>query len=317
MIQLFDVNEKNWLEIAALRVREEQKKFLDCPLGIVARGYAYRACNARVIGIAKDGQTIGVALVKDMDEEPACYDLQQFMIDERFQNKGYGTKALRRILAMLEQEGKYADAEVCVKKEDAAALKMYGNVGFTDTGYIDENIPDCRNLIYHFRGEYSAFSDLQIPGFFAFSDALISDFSAPLFQNAFRQYFGEIGIPVNDWDALFAQMNDEGDNLAFVRSEKSGKTIGFLQFRPIKFTSWFFEETCGFIREFWIAGEFRRMGHGAALLALAENYFRKNNIFTSILTTDSAAHFYEKHGYRKAAGCKAKNGDEVWIKRLK
>ncbi len=328
MIQLFDVNEENWLELVALRVRQEQEKFLARPVGILARGYVYRACRARVIGIANDGQTVGVALVRDMDEEPACYDLQQFMIDERFQNKGYGTKALRLILALLGQEGKYADAEVCVNKENAAALRMYENVGFIDTGYIDENLPDCLNLMYHFRQEHSMFSSIPISDFSASSGALISDFSAcsdtlisdfstPLFQDAFRQYFSEIGVSVNDWDGLFAEMNNEGDNLAFVRTDRDGKIIGFLQFKPTKFTSWFFEETCGFIREFWIASAFRRMGHGTALLALAENHFRKNNIFTSILTTDSAARFYEKHGYEKAAGCKAKNGDRVFTKRLK
>ena len=33
-------------------------------------------------------------------------------------------------------------------------------------------------------------------------------------------------------------------------------------------------------------------------------------MYTSILTTDTAEPFYLKHGYRKAAGCKAKNEDE-------
>ena len=68
MIQLFDVNEENWLELLALPLRKEQEKFLALPVGILARGYVYRACRARFIGIANDGQTVGVALVRDMDE---------------------------------------------------------------------------------------------------------------------------------------------------------------------------------------------------------------------------------------------------------
>ncbi|MDE5598968.1 MAG: GNAT family N-acetyltransferase, partial [Lachnospiraceae bacterium] len=97
MVKLFDVTEQNWLRIVTLSVEEHQKKFLDSAVGIIARGYAYRSCNAKVIGIAIDKQIIGVLLVKDMDEEPACYDLQQFMIDKQFQNKGYGTEAMRLI----------------------------------------------------------------------------------------------------------------------------------------------------------------------------------------------------------------------------
>ena len=150
-IQLIDVTEENWLDIARLSVSDEQQAFLDRPIGILARGYVYRRCNARVIGIAGDGRIIGVALVRDLDEEPACYDLQQFMIDRRFQNKGYGTQALKQIINQLQAEGKYTCVEVCVNKADAPALRVYEKVGFADTGYIDDGAPDCLNLMYHFK----------------------------------------------------------------------------------------------------------------------------------------------------------------------
>ena len=152
------------------------------------------------------------------------------------------------------------------------------------------------------------------------SDILISDFTDPAFQAAFRQYFAEIGIHVKDWDGLFREMNEgnEGEkNAAYVRMAAEVGVIGFIQFVPIQFTSWFFEETCGFIREFWVAEPFRGQGHGSVLLALAEGYFLDHGIYTSILTTDTAERFYERHGYVKASGCRAKNKDGVLVKRLK
>ena len=149
MIHLVDVNEENWLDIAGLSVKEEQQKYLDRPIGIIARGYIYRDCNARVFGIADDSQMVGVALVRDFTDEPLNYDLQQFMIDQRFQNKGYGTEALGLILNFLKQERRYNGVEVCVNREDTAALHVYEKVGFVDSGYIDEDLPDCLNLIYH------------------------------------------------------------------------------------------------------------------------------------------------------------------------
>lgn len=305
MLKLIEVTEENWLDLRRLSVSDTQKGFLDSALGILARGYVYRHNRARVIGIADDGTMIGVALVRDLDDEPACYDLQQFMIDARFQGKGCGTAALRMLLSELKKERKYDCVEVCVKKNDAAALRVYEKVGFVDTGYIDEEAPDCLNLMYHF-------SDQQPD----FSDVLISDFSSPLFQTAFQTYFSELGITVNDWDGLFREMNDEGDNQAVVRMAGDGSIIGFIQFKPTKFTSWFFEETCGFIREFWISNANRNAGHGSALLRLAESYFKEHGMYTIILTTDTAEHFYMKHGYRKALGCKAKNEDEVFVKHL-
>ncbi len=153
MLKLIDVNEQNWLDFVKLSVEEDQKAFLDSPVGILARGYVYRSCRARVIGIAEYDTAICLALVKDMDEEPACYDLQQFMIDARFQGRGYGTAALRLILSALKRERKYHCAEVCVKKDDHAALRVYEKVGFIDTGYVDEDAPDCLNLMYYFDRE--------------------------------------------------------------------------------------------------------------------------------------------------------------------
>jgi len=150
VVTLFDIDEQNFLAVRSLSVRDDQKGYLDSASGILARGYAYRACRARVFGIAADGGAVGLALVKDMDEEPACYDLQQFMIDARFQGKGYGTEALRLILAELAAERKYDCAEVCVKKTDAPALHVYEKAGFADTGYVDKDAPDCVNLVYHF-----------------------------------------------------------------------------------------------------------------------------------------------------------------------
>ncbi len=150
MLHLTGIDEHNFTEARQLRVHPEQEGFLDSAVGILARGYVYRNCRARVIGIASDDTLVGLALVKDMDEEPACYDLQQFMIDARFQNRGYGTEALRLILREMEAERKYDCVEVCVKQTDAAALHVYETVGFVDTGYIDPDAQDCRNLTVRF-----------------------------------------------------------------------------------------------------------------------------------------------------------------------
>ncbi|MBQ9323183.1 MAG: GNAT family N-acetyltransferase [Clostridia bacterium] len=147
MIRLVEIDERNYFRVRQLKVGEDQQRFLDSPLGILARGYVYRAQRARVLAAEKDGEIVGLMLVKDMDEEPACYDLQQFMIDGRFQGRGYGAAALRLLLELLRQEKKYDDAEVCVHRENAAALALFTGAGFLDTGYVDPDAPDCLNLM--------------------------------------------------------------------------------------------------------------------------------------------------------------------------
>ena len=150
MIHLVDIDESNWLVAARLFVKPEQRAYVADAVGILARGYVYRDCNARVWGIAQNDTIIGLALVRGLDEEPACYDLQQLMIDARYQSCGYGTQALRLIIEKLREEHAYDCVEVCVKKGDAAALHIYEKAGFVDTGYIDEGAPDSVNLMLYF-----------------------------------------------------------------------------------------------------------------------------------------------------------------------
>ena len=69
------------------------------------------------------------------------------MIDERYQGRGYGSLALGMILDGLRKEGRYDHVEVCVKKDAAAAIRLYEKHGFADSGYIDEDAPDSLNMI--------------------------------------------------------------------------------------------------------------------------------------------------------------------------
>jgi hypothetical protein len=148
MVNLIELNEENWPDFAGLSVDESQKTFLASNIGIIARGYVYRNSRAKVIGIVSDGVPVGLAMVRDIDDEPACYELQQFMIDKNVQGQGYGFRALELILAALKAEQKYACVEVCVKREDAQAIHVYEKAGFVDSGYIDDTVPDCLNFVY-------------------------------------------------------------------------------------------------------------------------------------------------------------------------
>ena len=148
MVDLIELSEENWMDFAGLSVDESQKAYLASSIGILARGYAYRNSRAKVTGIVADGTPVGLAMVRDMDDEPACYDLQQFMIDRNFQGQGYGFRALELILAALKAEQKYACVEVRVKREDVQAIHVYEKAGFVDSGYIDDTVPDCLNFVY-------------------------------------------------------------------------------------------------------------------------------------------------------------------------
>lgn len=149
MIRLAFVTEDNWLDVASLSVKDHQKGYLAPAVGILARGYVYRNCNGKIFVIEDDDTVVGVALVREFTDEPLGYELQQFMIDKRYQGRGYGSAALGLILDELRKERHFDHVEVCVKMEDVEAIRLYEKHGFVDSGYIDEAVPDSFNLICH------------------------------------------------------------------------------------------------------------------------------------------------------------------------
>ena len=165
MITLIPVTEDNWMEIASLTVKEHQRSYVAPAIGILARGYVYRGCNVKIFAFEENGTIVGMALVREFTDEPLGYDLQQFMIDRKYQNKGYGSQALGLILDALRKEGRYDHVELCVKKADAEAIRLYEKHGFTDSGYVDEALPDSLNMICRLSGEHPKEMDQRIVGF--------------------------------------------------------------------------------------------------------------------------------------------------------
>ena len=156
MVSLIEVTEDNYQTVCSLEVSAEQKCYVAAPVSILARAYAKRNRNARALAITNDGTIIGVLMYMDLHEEPACYTIEQFLIDHRFQNRGFGTLALQSVIDILKNERKYEAVEICVKKEAAQAIKVYKNAGFADTGYIDPDAPDSLCLRYTFSSEHAS-----------------------------------------------------------------------------------------------------------------------------------------------------------------
>ena len=103
--------------------------------------------RAVVWTIGEDRLVGGLAMVREFDDEPLGYELQQFLIDRKAQGRGVGTEALGLVLDRLRQEGRWPTVVVCVKKADAPALRVYEKAGFADSGYVDPEVPDALNLV--------------------------------------------------------------------------------------------------------------------------------------------------------------------------
>lgn len=134
MIRLEAVDPGNWR--LDLKVSEAQKNYVSDSMRLLARAYAYRESRSNAYVIYHEEVPVGMALYYDCDELNA-FDFSQLFIDERYQGNGFGTAAARRILEIMEQDGKYDRVCLCYIDGNEAAKHMYENLGFHLTGECD------------------------------------------------------------------------------------------------------------------------------------------------------------------------------------
>ena len=72
------------------------------------------------------------------------YTLWEFLIDQRFQNKGYGRQALK--LGMQYVRDTFGDVDIYtgVAPQNSVAKRLYESVGFVKTGNIELGMEEMR-----------------------------------------------------------------------------------------------------------------------------------------------------------------------------
>lgn len=161
MITLQPIDEHNVMKAFALDHKPEQRGFVADPAEILAFAYAHRRQRAVCWGIYEARRMVGLALLHDLEEEPACYHLMELLVNDPEQGRGYGSAALHLILAHCRREGKFPRVEVCVKQRNAAAIHVYEKAGFRDTLYIDPDAPDSLILAYELPPKFHGKVDIR------------------------------------------------------------------------------------------------------------------------------------------------------------
>ncbi len=133
-IHLEPVTPENWR--IDFKLKDEQKSFVSSPERILARAWAYREQRSKAFIIYAGETTVGMAMYYD-EEKMQAYNFSQLFIDSRYQGKGYGKKAASMILDMMKADAKYNKVCLCYIEGNEVARKMYVELGFKATGYIE------------------------------------------------------------------------------------------------------------------------------------------------------------------------------------
>ena len=131
------IDENNFIECFNLKLGENQDKFVSHPIRSLAQAYVYyNQCTP--FAIYKEDVMVGyVMVIYDYDNE--TYNIWHMMIDEKYQNNGYGTRALELCIDYIKSKpfGKSNYIILTCNIENYNAIHIYKKLGFKDTGDID------------------------------------------------------------------------------------------------------------------------------------------------------------------------------------
>lgn len=91
--------------------------------------------DSRPFAIYADDVMVGYVLMYVGEEN---YQIINFMIDSRFQKRGYGTVAARLCVEYLVKEYNASRISLPVDPENIAAQKLWSRVGFEMTDYMED-----------------------------------------------------------------------------------------------------------------------------------------------------------------------------------
>ncbi|NFJ20890.1 GNAT family N-acetyltransferase [Clostridium botulinum] len=135
-LHLEEVTIKNWRSIAALKVNENQQNFIESNAYSLAEWKFVPDFHPKAI--YDNNKIIGFAMYGYFEKETRLW-LDRFMIDYKYQNKGYGKSSLELLISVMINEYKCNKIYLSTFKDNIGAIKLYEKFGFEFNGEFDEN----------------------------------------------------------------------------------------------------------------------------------------------------------------------------------
>ncbi len=140
MIRLEEITKDNLDDVLALRVHEDQKSYVSTNAESLAQAYVYSE-TAWPFAVYDDETLVGFIMM-GYYEAKHYYTLWKFMIDRRYQNKGYGRQALKLGLKFIKDKFGPDEIYTGVIPGNRVAKGLYESVGFTYTGLKESGMEE-------------------------------------------------------------------------------------------------------------------------------------------------------------------------------
>lgn len=136
MIELKNITKDNLDDVLRLKVAKNQESFVSENSYSLAQAWVYKN-TAYPFAIYADNIVVGFIML-GYYEEKGQYTLWKFMIDEKYQNRGYGKKALTLAIDYLIKKFHPKSIFTGVTFGNVTAKNLYQSLGFKETGVVDE-----------------------------------------------------------------------------------------------------------------------------------------------------------------------------------
>jgi diamine N-acetyltransferase len=138
-ILLKEINKDNWYACTCLRVAENQKNFVATNAFSLAQSKYEQECIP--LAIYDEETMIGFvmfAIDKDQIESGKLW-ICRFMVDEKFQGKGYGKASMDKIIEYAKDKFDYKEVYLSEVPENVRAKRIYESFGFKYTGEVEDS----------------------------------------------------------------------------------------------------------------------------------------------------------------------------------
>ena len=142
MIKLDEITADHLEVVLKLKVSKEQENFVSTTAYSLAQAYVYRE-NAYPFAIYADDTLVGFIMF-GFYELRNQYTLWKFLIDEKYQNKGYGKMALALGIEYMKKQYDIKEMYTGVAIDNDVAERLYHSVGFQLTGLIENGMKELR-----------------------------------------------------------------------------------------------------------------------------------------------------------------------------
>lgn len=135
MISLKLIDESNWEDCIELNPKQEQEVFIASNLYSIAESKFFP--NLEIKAIYYEEKMIGFAMY-GLDSDDGNYWIYRFMIDERFQGRGYGKSAMKLVIQDIESREDRTDVIwLGYHVNNEQGRKLYASLGFQEAGVAE------------------------------------------------------------------------------------------------------------------------------------------------------------------------------------